>query len=696
MSNKSQIIHLFFTMFLAFPLLGIISQKTAGQGSSFSENHLMLLMEELSSQSEENMDFTILEEEFACLAEDPVKINNASFEEISRIRLLTDFQIQSLINYIDKNGPVLSLYELQFVHGFDKELIKLMIPFIDLHNKEPVIPENFGEKLAYGKHQVFIRSSRKFNKTEKNDQQLSKTEELLGNPAKLYLRYDYKYKRNVRWGLTAEKDAGEEFFKGNNKYGFDFYSAHLHLKNSGFIKNLSIGDYHLRFGQGLVLWSGFSFGKTSMPLNVKKRAAGITGYRSTDENRFFRGAATTLSHKKIDLSFFYSGKRIDGNIVEYDSTMNKAITVSSLQTSGDHSLSGLTSDKDAVFEQVAGSNISMNFTKLKTGLTFAHTWLDTELNPPERDYNQFYFRGKELTHLSADYQYLINWINLYGEAAYCFGRGWAFINGAHFNVNSEFQLALLYRNFQKEYFSFFGNAFSENSGGRNEEGFYMGTEISPLPKWKISAYFDAYRSAWLRYLVTAPSEGTDYLVKIDYHPSSEMEMYWKIKGETDIKDINNELAGVADQEEINRQKIRYHISYTATPLLRFRNRIEIARSKEGDDSPEWGYMLYQDILYTLRQLPIDIRARYAIFDTDSYNTRIYTYENDVLYSFSVPAFFGKGTRSYLLIKYSPLENINLWVKYSRTRYSNNIPDSFNSIIPGNVVNHVKFQVRFRF
>ncbi len=153
----------------------------------------------------------------------------------------------------------------------------------------------------------------------------------------------------------------------------------MQINNFGFVKNLSIGDYHLRFGQGLVLWSGFSYAKTSMPLDIKKRAAGITGYRSTDENRFFRGIATTLTHKNIDLSFFYSGKKIDGNITEYDSTLNKAITISSLQTSGDHSLAGLASDKDAVVEQVFGTNLTMNFNKVKTGLTFAHTWLDTEL-----------------------------------------------------------------------------------------------------------------------------------------------------------------------------------------------------------------------------------------------------------------------------------------------------------------------------
>jgi len=694
MFNNLLLRHGSFVTYPVIFLIILINQPISGQESMLlSDEHLMLLVEELGAQHDGNIDLTILQEEFAQLAANPVLVNYASFEELARIRLLSDFQIQSLINYIHKNGPLLSTYELQFVYGFDEELVRLILPFIDLQNTERAIPADLNKKLASGKHQVFMRSIRKFDKESDNP---PNTNSILGNPTKLYLRYDYRYKRKIRWGFTAEKDAGEEFFKGINKYGFDFYSAHLQINNFGFVKNLSIGDYHLRFGQGLVLWSGFSFGKTSMALDIKKRAAGITGYRSTDENRFFRGIATTLTHKNIDLSFFYSGKKIDGNITEYDSTLNKAITISSLQTSGDHSLAGLASDKDAVVEQVFGTNLTMNFNKVKTGLTFAHTWLDTELNPPDRYYNQFYFRGKQLTHLSGDYQLLIKRINLYGEAAYCFGRGWAILNGALFNVSSEFSFAMLYRNFEKEYFSLYGNAFAESSGGRNEEGFYLGAEISPIANWKVSAYFDAYKFPWLRYLVTSPSSGADYMIKIDYHPSSQIEMYWKIKGESDVADINDDLPGITDQEAINRLKIRYHLSYTTSPKLSFRNRIEIARYKTGDFSPEWGYILYQDIQFTFRQIPVDIRARYAIFDTDSYNTRIYTYENDVLYSFSVPALFSKGTRSYLLVKYSPGNALSFWLKYSRTRYSNKIPDGFASVIPGNVLSEIKFQIRYKF
>ena len=73
----------------------------------------------------------------------------------------------------------------------------------------------------------------------------------LGGPNKSYNRIRYRYGNKISLGVTTEKDAGEEFFKGSQPNGFDYYSAHFYLRDIGKIKNLAIGDYHAQFGQGL-------------------------------------------------------------------------------------------------------------------------------------------------------------------------------------------------------------------------------------------------------------------------------------------------------------------------------------------------------------------------------------------------------------------------------------------------------------
>ena len=56
--------------------------------------------------------------------------------------------------------------------------------------------------------------------------------------------------------------------------------------------------------------------------------------------------------------------------------------------------------------------------------------------------------------------------------------------------------------------------------------------------------------------------------------------------------------------------------------------------------------------------------RYCVFRTDDYNSRIYTWENDLLYSFSIPALSGKGSRLYFMAGWKIAGKAELRFKYS--------------------------------
>jgi hypothetical protein len=68
------------------------------------------------------------------------------------------------------------------------------------------------------------------------------------------------------------------------------------------------------------------------------------------------------------------------------------------------------------------------------------------------------------------------------------------------------------------------------------------------------------------------------------------------------------------------------------------------------------------------RFPVSFNARLAIFKTASYNSRIYSYENDVLYSFSIPAYYGNGLRYYLTVRYAVTRNIDLWFRVAETTF----------------------------
>ena len=87
-----------------------------------------------------------------------------------------------------------------------------------------------------------------------------------------------------------------------------------------------------------------------------------------------------------------------------------------------------------------------------------------------------------------------------------------------------------------------------------------------------------------------------------------------------------------------------------------------------DDQKSKGFVAYQDLIYAPKSIPFKVQTRFAIFDTDDYDTRIYAYENDVLYAFSVPAYYGKGTRFYLNLNYKLNRTFNFWLRYSQTYF----------------------------
>jgi hypothetical protein len=78
-----------------------------------------------------------------------------------------------------------------------------------------------------------------------------------------------------------------------------------------------------------------------------------------------------------------------------------------------------------------------------------------------------------------------------------------------------------------------------------------------------------------------------------------------------------------------------------------------------------------------------------LFNTDDWDSRIYTYENDLLYSFSIPSLAGRGSRSYIMLKYEIGEIAEIRVKYGFTSYA----EYSNSYLDRE---EIKLQLRFWF
>ncbi len=659
------------------------------------------LIEDIAQQNEAEADYNQIADDLYYYLEHPLNLNEANTDDLEKLWLLNDFQVKSLLDYIHKNGGMTSLYELQLVEGLNYNTIRQLLPFVSLAPIQQQKKVSLKKQLDFGNNTLISRVSsvveqqNGYYPVSDSIRQASPNNYYLGNTLHIYTRYAFNYKKKLQWGFTAEKDPGESMFDKNQPYGFDFYSAHLQISDLEFLKTFVIGDFKAQFGQGLVLGSNSGLATSSNIMGIRKRGQGINRYSSTDENGFFRGSGLMVGLKGVTLSVFGSVKNIDANLIINDSLNEKYF--SSFQVSGIHGTPGQAEDKDAVKETVYGANLNWQYRNFRIGTSGLHYGFNQPYKPEDSPENSFKFKGSANSNASADMELRFKALHIFSEAAMSENGGKALLAGALMELTSQVRTSVLYHNYAKDYQALYSNAFAKGSSIQNEQGFYLGCEMNPVKYWKISAYYDFYQFPFITSSADSPSKGNEYLVQADYTASENLNMYFRFKQA--VKEQNTDIGtdGIAKLAEAKKTNFRYQFAYSPYEKWELKSRIEASSyNKPGEDS-DIGFLIAQDIIYKPADKKLAAYLRYAVFDAKTWDTRFYIYENDVLYGYSVPVLYNKGTRMYLLIHYQLTEKLDFWIKAAQTWYADTqaIGSGLNQI-NGNTKSEVKFQVRFKF
>lgn len=668
------------------------------------ENIIQQRVEFISEQLEtENLDLTNIVEQLNYYYDRPINLNNTNIEDLQNLGLLNDVQINDLLLHIKLFGKLISIYELQSLKYWDLNTIELVRPFVKVDDKLDQVHVSLKEAIKQGKFEAYLRYQRILEHKQGYDDVpdsilLNSNSYYHGNADRYYSRLRFSYRTNLSVGITAEKDPGEEFFKGSQKYGFDFYSAHAFYKGGKYLKALALGDYQVQIGQGLNLWSGYAFGKTADAVNVKRSAIPLKPYTSVDESRFLRGAAVQLGLNKFSMLLFGSYKKVDGNVALSDSLTQSEAIVESINIGGFHRTNSEIARKHTLDEYIGGASFQYSSRNLQVGLNGVYQGYNAAFIKDTVPYNQFDFRGKSTVGLSADYSYVLKNFNFFGEiATSTHSNGWANLHGVMFSVDGKASMSVVYRNYGRNYSTFYNNGFSEGSRTQNESGLYTGLKVQLSKSITVNTYVDIFKFPWLKYQVDAPSEGHEILVQPTYKPSRRLEIYARFREQKRQKNSRDSDGTITPIEDVIQRNYRLNLSYQVSEGIQLKSRVEFMTLDRVSTGRERGVIVTQDVIYRPKKLPIDLALRYALFDTDSYDSRIYTYENNALYVFSSPSYYYQGSRAYALIRWTFLKKFDLWVRYGTFIYSNRKTiGTSGEFIDGNTKSDLTIQLRVKF
>jgi hypothetical protein len=604
----------------------------------------------------------------------PLNLNRAGEDELMDLRVLNGLQVKNLLSYRRIFGDLLSVYELQAIPGWHPEFIRKLLPYITtgLHDN---VKEELHTRLLKGTHTVLFRTSEILEKTKGYQLPATNGNHYLGGANRMYMRYKYQYKNGLQWGLLGEKDGGEMFFRGKQKAGFDFYSFHVFVRNTGLVKSLAIGDFAVNMGQGLIQWQSMAFKKGGDPVAVKRQSAVLRPYNSAGEFNFFRGAGITLQKGNWETTAFVSYRSLTGNNEEAPAGNEPVIT--SFNPSGYHRTQNESAAKGKIKQFSAGARISYKHTGWQLALNTVHHYFPGPVQKQDRPYNLFAINGKTVTSASMDYSYTRQNMHFFGEVATDLQKGYAFLNGLLLSLDPKIDLSMVHRVIDKNYRSMYANAFTENTLPVNERGIYAGITIRPGDKITVSGYADVFLFPWLKYRVDAPSAGKEYALQLVCKPAKPVEISTRYR----IEWKQGNSTGLTTTSLVvtrKRENLRVHSTVKVHPAITLRNRIEMNWYDRHGPGQETGFLAYMDLLYKPLKSPWTGNARLMAFETDGYNARLYAYENDVMYDSSIPPMFDKGFRYYLNLhcdifslagrKKEGKMQLDCWVKWAQTIY----------------------------
>jgi hypothetical protein len=670
------------------------------------DENLTILTEILSSEAFFSMDLS--DEEMQARSEvlqelmlSPVNINTNRVVELAEIGLITEFQLNKLNEYKFRYGSLLSINELRFIEGWDEDTFYRLSPFIDKLNSTGK-DKALVRKLAV-KQKLILNAGRIIEKSRgyisDDISESNSKSHYLGSPWRFGLRYDLRMGEKISIGLRAEKDPGEKIFPYHPEYQIkmnypDHLSGYILLNFPKLIKSVCVGDYHIRFGRGITLSTNRAYHSWKHPSTLNFAHHLLRQNTSLSEMGFFRGVAVSGEIKGINFCIFLSNRKLDPS--GYKEAEQGRFSFTSFNETGYHRTQSEMERRGKIGMTTYGSIIRFSNHRLRAGLSAYVSTLSTAMKKSGRACNFFDYSGTRNYTLGGFVEIFLKKTVSYIEIARSMNNKLALMAGGQSLLSSAFTLSYSFRYFPVGFhpgFHAHGTGLSRSLS--NETGLLIGIEISFPRRWKVILTMDYSRFPWISY--SNNSSGNRHA------------LYLRLSKDGDLY---NTLISYSFRQGNENASNEFHYTYPSLNTckhqfdwqhiffqkdrFRFKGRISYVLFIDVNGETHHGSFMQNEIMYSFPEWRIAFYIGGILFNSESYSSRLYAYEPDLLYSSGNQILNGRGLRSYVLIKWSFKEYLCFRIKAAVSVYKNQFKiGSGWDEITGNKRTNVSVQLMFR-
>lgn len=608
---------------------------TVGMGAKGQTGDWQQYLTELYENDEEAV--VSMEEAYEHLTQlalQPLDVNAVEVDDLMQIPGLDLNQVNDILEYRYRYGSLRSIEELAMVESIDRRLRLYLINFLTV--KPQAAPP-----LSSLRHDITLTAQIPTYYRAGDIEAPPRTwlgankyaGKYLGDPVKHSLRYTLHAGSNIVFSLTGAKSAAEPFGGAYNRWGYDRYAFSLSIKNQGIFRQIVLGHFRAQFGMGLILNNNFSVGKQGMLSAIGRRITTFSPHNSTSDNRHFQGvAATATLSRRLSLSALWSYRDVDA-------TLNADGSVSSVLTSAYHRTEKDMEKKHNTRQMTTAVHLSCEGQRWGVGVSALYSWLNRPLNPTYsksgtvtqgKMYRLYYPRGNSFRNISLDYRYRWRELAFSGEVAADGDLHLATVNNLSWRSPWDVTLMAVQRYYTYQYNALYGSSFSDGSMVKNESGLYLGAQWAASRSLTIEGYTDIAYFPWYKYRVAASSHSWDNSLMATLQKDC-----WTFSLRYRVK---------------TKHSLRFLAVLTGK---KWNARTHAEACALSSDERSRGFILSQSVGYQFSPISSRKMQFYALaawFNTDDYDSRLYTYERGMNYTFGSTSYYGKGIRMALLAK----------------------------------------------